>query len=65
MPSLEHTIRRLQEELKQKVKEITRMMNEPYSGTLEEFQTELMLTTGLANFAMLWDPKRKRPRIDY
>lgn len=41
------------------------MMNGPYDGTLEEFQAELMVTTGLANFAMLWDPKRKRPRIDY
>lgn len=40
------------------------MMNGPYD-TLEEFQTELMVTTGLANFAMLWDSKRKRPRINY
>ena len=40
-------------------------MTDPYDGTVDEFHGELVVVTGLANFQLLWDKKRKRPRLDY
>ncbi len=78
MESTEQTIRRLQRELKQKdtaikqnnmhaigrIKQWARM-TDPYDGTVEEFREELAVCTGLVNFGLLWDAKRKRPSLDY
>ena len=41
------------------------IMKGPYDGTMERFEEEIMVATGLANFRLLWDAKRKRPRLDY
>ncbi len=40
-------------------------MTDPYDGTVEEFREELAVCTGLANFGLLWDAKRKRPSLGY
>ena len=33
-------------------------MTGTYNGTIEEFEEEFMVCTGLANFALLWDHKK-------
>ncbi len=52
---VEHSIRRIKQWAR---------MTDPYGGTVEEFHEELVVCTGLANFGLLWDAKRKRPSLD-
>ena len=40
-------------------------MTDPYDGTVEGFREELAVCTGLANFQLLWDAKKKRPSLGY
>ncbi len=47
-----------------RIKQWARMTG-TYNGTIEEFEEEFMVCTGLANFALLWDHKKKRPSLDY
>ncbi len=41
------------------------IMTDMYDGTVKEFHEELVVCTGLANFHLLWDAKKKRPSLDY
>ena len=41
------------------------IMTDPYDGTVKEFHEELIVCTGLANFHLLWDAKKKRPSLGY
>ena len=42
-----------------------RIMNGPYDGTVEDFERDLEIATGLANFVFLWDKKRKRLKFGF
>ena len=41
------------------------MMEGPYDGTTEQFEEDLMAVTGLANLSLLWDKRRKWPRLGF
>jgi len=36
-----------------------------YEGTAEEFDREMDVVTGLANLRMLWDARRRKPRLGF
>lgn len=37
-----------------------KLMRGPYDGTMQDFECELNVITGLANFKLLWDKRRRR-----
>ena len=41
------------------------IMSGPYDETIEDFHREIIVTTGLANLRMLWNTRKKKPRLDY
>jgi len=54
--TVEHSIGRIKQH---------RRMAGPYEGTAEEFNRELMVVTGLVNLRMLWDARRRKPRLGF
>jgi len=54
--TVEHTIGRIKQ---------YRRMAGTYEGTAEEFDREMDVVTGLVNLRMLWDARRRKPRLGF
>jgi len=54
--TVEHSIGRIKQ---------YRRMAGTYEGTAEEFDLEMDVVTGLVNLKMLWDRRRRKPRLGF